>query len=120
MNNGLLSRMGFSKEYDGQSLDVFYKLKPSPEDNYRDMSKIPTEFYTQYQPVVERELGLVKDKSKSLDEALKTIQDEGQVLLDKAVKEQAEKKQKGDSGNEESTSDANQGGDSAEVITITK
>ncbi|MNC74595.1 hypothetical protein D3C75_1259770 [compost metagenome] len=55
-----------------------------------------------------------------MDEALKTIQDEGQVLLDKAVKEQAEKKQKGDSGNEESTSDANQGGDSAEVITITK
>lgn len=119
MNNGLLSRMGFSKEFDGQSLDVFYKLKPVADDSNRNMDKIPSDFYAQYQPIVDRELGLVKDKSKSLDEALKTIQDEAQVALDKAVKDQAEKKQKGDSG-EESAGSSNQDGASAEVITITK
>ncbi|MNP66832.1 hypothetical protein D3C76_1625890 [compost metagenome] len=83
------------------------------------MSKIPTEFYTQYQPIVDRELGLVKDKSKSLDEALKTIQDEAQVALDKAVKDQAEKKQKGDSGEEEGASGSSQDG-TTQVITITE
>ncbi|MNW52950.1 hypothetical protein D3C74_304900 [compost metagenome] len=60
-------------------------------------------------------MGLVKDKSKSLDEALKTIQDEGQVLLDKAVKEQAEKKEKGDTG---STDGASTSGDSGAGVTI--
>ncbi|MOA61516.1 hypothetical protein D3C78_1866820 [compost metagenome] len=50
---------------------------------------------------------------------MKTIQEEGQTLLDKAVKDQAEKKQKGDSG-EESAGSSNQDGASAEVITITK
>lgn len=121
MNNGLLSRMGFSKEYDGLNLDVFYKLKPSPDDSYRSMDKIPSDFYSQYQPIVDRELGLVKDKSKSLDEALKTIQDEAQVVLDKAVKEQAEKKKKGEnSKNEGSTSGDNQGGAVAETITVTE
>ncbi|MBA9086806.1 multiple sugar transport system substrate-binding protein [Fontibacillus solani] len=118
MNNGLLSRMGFSKEFDGQSLDVFYKLKPVVDNSNRNMEKIPSDFYAQYQPILDRELGLVKDKSKSLDEALKTIQDEAQVVLDKAVKDQAEKKQKGDSGEEGASS--GQGGASTEVITITK
>ncbi|MNO40455.1 putative ABC transporter substrate-binding protein YesO [compost metagenome] len=115
MNNGLLSRMGYSKEYDGQNLDVFYKLKPSAEDNNRNMEKIPSDFYMQYQPIVDREMGLVKDKSKSIEEALKTIEDEGQVVLDKAVKDQAEKKQNGDSG---STDGASTSGDSGAGVTI--
>lgn len=87
MNNGLMSRMGFSKEYNGHSLDVFYKLKPKTNTTYVGMEKIPSEFYAQYQPIIERELALVKDNKKAISDALATIQEEGQVVLDKAVKD---------------------------------
>ncbi|MNO40456.1 Bacterial extracellular solute-binding protein [compost metagenome] len=93
MNNGLLSRMGYSTEFDGISLEVFYKLKPKlGQNNYARAQKIPDTFYTEYNPIVEREIGLVQDKKKSLDDALKVIEEEGQVALDKAVKEKAANK----------------------------
>lgn len=92
MNNELMSRMGYSKEYDGHSLEAFYKLKPSTSNNYSGMEKIPSEFYGLYQPIVERELALVKDKTKSIGDALATIEAEGQVVLDKAVKDAEAKK----------------------------
>ncbi len=45
LNNGLLSRMGYSKEYDGVSLDVFYKLQPNLDGaNSLDNDKIPGVF----------------------------------------------------------------------------
>ncbi|MBA9086807.1 multiple sugar transport system substrate-binding protein [Fontibacillus solani] len=95
MNNGLLSRMGYSTEFDGISLDVFYKLKPKLDQKYYTRAeKIPTNFYEQYNPIVEREIGLVQEKKKSLDDALKTIEEEGQVVLDKAIKEKEENKTK--------------------------
>ena len=87
MNNGLMSRMGFSKEYNGHNLDVFYKLKPKPNNSYVGMEKIPNEFYMQYQPIVDREMALVNDNKKVLSDALATIQEEGQAVLDKAVKD---------------------------------
>ncbi|GGH33388.1 ABC transporter substrate-binding protein [Paenibacillus segetis] len=87
MNSGMMSRMGFTKEYNGHNLDVFYKLKPKPNNSYKGMEKIPNEFYNQYQPIVDRELALVQDNKKALSDALATIQEEGQVILDKAVKD---------------------------------
>ncbi|TYA11309.1 extracellular solute-binding protein [Paenibacillus faecis] len=93
MNNGFLSHMGIAKEYDGVNLDVFYKLKPSLDGaSSLDNDKIPRDFYAQYQPIVDRELKLVEEKKKSIEEALQTIEQEGQVVLDKAVKEEAAKK----------------------------
>ncbi|WP_334072079.1 MULTISPECIES: ABC transporter substrate-binding protein [Paenibacillus] len=95
LNNGLLSRMGFSKEFDGHSLDVFYKLKPKvSDDDYSLSEKVPTEFYQQFDSIMQRELGLVQDKKKSLDDALKAAQQEAQVTLDKAVKDKEAKKDK--------------------------
>lgn len=109
LNNGLLSRMGFNKEYDGNSLDVFYKLKPKlGESNYSRLAeKIPNDFYQQYQPILDREIGLVEQKKKSLDEALKTIEAEGQAVLDKSVKEKEANK-----GKDKSTDAAGGSGDS--------
>lgn len=95
LNNGLLSRMGYSTEFNGISLDVFYKLKPKLDQKYYTRAeKIPQNFQAQYDQIVEREIGLVQDKKKSLDDALKTIEEEGQVLLDKTVKEKEENKGK--------------------------
>ncbi|MFD1179378.1 ABC transporter substrate-binding protein [Paenibacillus puldeungensis] len=94
MSNGLLSRMGYSTEYDGHSLEAFYKLKPDMKGSeWYGSEKIPNEFYDQYRPLLEKEIGLVVDKKKSLDEALKTIQEQGQAALDKAIKEKASKKE---------------------------
>ncbi|MOA45367.1 hypothetical protein D3C78_1677600 [compost metagenome] len=125
MNSGLLSRMGFSNEFDGHSLDVFYKLKPTFDNVSRNMDKIPMDFYAQYQPIVDREIALVKDKSKSIDEALKIIEEEGQVILDQAVKDQAEKKASGNSDDSETTgqneaTEEESSSDSPGVIVITE
>ncbi|GAA0405077.1 sugar ABC transporter substrate-binding protein [Paenibacillus motobuensis] len=93
LNNGLLSRMGYSKEYDGVSLDAFYKLQPNLDGaSSLDNDKIPQSFYSQYRPIVDRELKLVEEKKKSIEEALQTIEQEGQAVLDKAVKDEAPKK----------------------------
>ncbi|WP_019635726.1 ABC transporter substrate-binding protein [Paenibacillus fonticola] len=91
LNNGLLSRMGYSTEYNGHDLQAFYKLKPAPND-YTGMQKIPNEFYMKFQPILESEMKQVEEKKKSLDEALAKVEAEGQVALDEAVKEQEAKK----------------------------
>lgn len=94
MNSGLLTRMGYSTEFDGHSLEAFYKLKPGMDSSgWYDGEKIPNEFYQPYHQLLEKEIGLVVDKKKSLDEALKTIQEQGQAALDKAVKDKAAKKE---------------------------
>lgn len=93
LNNGLMSRMGYSKEFEGVSLDVFYKLQPNLDGiSSMDNNKIPKGFYPQYQLIIDRELKLVQDNKKSMDEALQTIEQEGQVVLDKAVKDEASSK----------------------------
>ncbi|GGH33395.1 ABC transporter substrate-binding protein [Paenibacillus segetis] len=120
MNNELMSRMGYSKEYDGHSLDVFYKLKPSSSNSYSGMEKIPSEFYGQYQPIMDRELALVKDKKKTIDEALATIQDEGQVVLDKAVKDAEAKKDKPADSQDNADVGTSTDSGSTETIIITK
>lgn len=86
MNGTLLSRMGFNEEYGGQSLDVFYALKPKINPNHMNSDKIPNAFYVQLQSIVSGELSQVQEGNKSLDEAIKTIQAEGQVTLDRVLK----------------------------------
>ncbi|RUT38544.1 extracellular solute-binding protein [Paenibacillus anaericanus] len=82
VNGTLLSRTGFVKEINGVSLDAFYKLKPILSD-VSGSGGIPTSLYE----IMDREINLVEENKKSLDEAIKSIQKEGQVALDKEVKE---------------------------------
>lgn len=89
-SSGLLSRMGYTKELDGISLEAFYKLSPDIGNNILSTEdKIPNDFYMKFQPLLEKEIGLIVDKKKSIDEALKTIQDEGQAALDQSIKDKA-------------------------------
>lgn len=106
LNNGMQSRMGATQEYDGISLEAFYKLKPSSDNSYRNMEKIPNDFYMQYNPLMSEEMASVASKSKSLDEALQTIESKAQVILDQAVKEAASKKDS-DAVSSESTESGN-------------
>ncbi|RRJ62182.1 extracellular solute-binding protein [Paenibacillus oralis] len=89
LNGGTLSRMGVQKEFNGVNLDVFYKLKPKVDNDSDNYDKIPESFHEQYRTIFDREIKLVQEKKKSIDEALQTVQDEGQAVLDKAVKEEA-------------------------------
>ncbi|RCX18986.1 multiple sugar transport system substrate-binding protein [Fontibacillus phaseoli] len=117
MNNGLLSRMGYSTEYDGHNLEVFYKLKPktTPDMSSR-MDKIPMEFYSQYQTIMDRELALVLDKKKSIDEALLTIEQEGQAALDKAIKDKEANKGKEDTASGEGAAGTGSSSDSSVIV----
>lgn len=97
LENGLLSRMGYSTEFNGINIEGFYKLKPKLDQSSARADKIPVSFYNEFNPLVEAEIALVQEEKKSLDDALKTIEEQGQVLLDRAVKENA---QDGNTGNQ--------------------
>lgn len=119
LNNGLLSRMGYNTEYDGHSLEAFYKLKPKlSSDMYSRTDSIPVEFYSQYQQILDRELALVQEKKKSLDEALKTMEQESQTALDKAIKDK--KANAGKEGTAEGSGDSAASSDSDTVIITTE
>lgn len=90
LNNGLPTREGISKEYNGISLEAFYKLKPrvSLDDN----DSIPNDFYKNYRAIIQGEVKLLEENKKSVEEALNSIQNEAQVALDQAFKAQEAKK----------------------------
>lgn len=113
--NNMMTRMGFNKDIDGQSLDPFYALKPKMSKNYRNWDKMPDNFYGEYNMIMTREIGLVKENKKTLDEALKTIQSEAQAALDKGLKEKEAKKDK--AGKEGASSDNASGGGASESAT---
>lgn len=112
LNSGLLSRMGYSKEYDGHSLEAFYALKPKLDQSasYERMSKIPNDFYMQFYAVQEEQLKLVQEKKKSVEEALQAMEQEGQVILDKAIKDQEANKGKEDTDSNGAESSSSSGG----------
>lgn len=118
LNSGLLSRMGYSNEFDGHSLEAFYALKPKLDQggSAERMNKIPSDFYMQFYTLQEEQLQLVQDKKKSVDEALQAMEQEGQVLLDKAVKDQEANKGKEGNGAGSTDSSSSGGGVSIEVV----
>ncbi|MBA9086182.1 multiple sugar transport system substrate-binding protein [Fontibacillus solani] len=92
-NSLLLSRIGAYQDSEGYSMDVFYKLKPNMDrfNYYEEFKRIPAAFNIGFIPIMEREIALVRDNKKSLDDALQTAQKDGQELMDKAVKEESKK-----------------------------
>jgi multiple sugar transport system substrate-binding protein len=91
--NGFLTREGISKEYNGVSLEAFYKLKPKLLINNNNIASIPDDFYTKYLSIFKREVNLVEENKKTVDEALDTAQSEAQFALDQAFKDQESKKE---------------------------
>ena len=89
VNSGLLSRMGYLTEYEGTSLEPLYKLKPNLEKVLKSNEKIPNKFFNEFQTIVDKEIEQVLDKKKSLDDALKAAEQQGQAVLDQAVKDEA-------------------------------
>lgn len=82
----LLSRSGFMKDYEGISLEPFYRLKSKFPRRSDDWYKLPDPFFNDFAAVLSRELELVKKGQKSLDDAVATVKSEAQTLLDQSVK----------------------------------
>ncbi|MNJ49685.1 Bacterial extracellular solute-binding protein [compost metagenome] len=82
---GISSRVGVSKEYNGYSLESLHKLGPKLLPDY-GVDKIPEGFLQQHSEILSRESELIKNNKKSIEEALKTIQNESQVTLDQLSK----------------------------------
>ncbi|WP_088832154.1 ABC transporter substrate-binding protein [Paenibacillus tyrfis] len=80
----LPSRSAYLKERDGHSLASFYKLRPSDESLNIGLEKIPQHFFPAFGQLVSQELQQVVEGKKSLDDALKTLQETGQQELEKA------------------------------------
>lgn len=84
LNEGLLSRMNISMNYKEYDLGAYYKLEPRTSD-YVVMEGVTGFGYTDYLNLQNREIALVREGKKSLDEALRTIQEEGQATINRAT-----------------------------------
>lgn len=86
-----LSRMDYSKEYKGYSLEAFYKLKPNLETPPR-INPVGIPFNNlQYSVIVYNELKQVVSNKKTLDKAMASIQTQVQKSLNDAVKKKKSK-----------------------------
>ncbi|MNJ58223.1 hypothetical protein D3C77_538460 [compost metagenome] len=86
LSNGLLSRVGFTTEMKGISLESFYKLSPKMSTD-QGQSPVPRDFHYTFRQIIEEEVNLLEQNKKNIDEALETIQFEGQAALDQAYKD---------------------------------
>lgn len=94
-DGAMLSRTAYVKEREGRSMEPFYMLKMSENNLFKNYNKIPYEFF--YQPFNElagTEIQSVIEGKKSVDDALKTIQEKGQEIYIKAKQEQDAKNAK--------------------------
>lgn len=87
-----LTRMDYSKEYKGLSLEALYKLKPNLETSRYLQPKGSLFNNAQYSNIIQSEVKQVLSNKKTLDKALTSIQTQVQKSLDDAVKKQNAKK----------------------------
>ncbi|WP_256758075.1 extracellular solute-binding protein [Cohnella sp. WQ 127256] len=85
--NGILSRMQYNSDKEGRSMEPFYKLEPKSGIGDDYSSTLPR-FYEAFYALVNTEIDSVLSDKKSVEEALKTIQEKGQEELVKARQDQ--------------------------------
>ncbi|MFC0213594.1 ABC transporter substrate-binding protein [Paenibacillus chartarius] len=90
----LLTRKAYMKERDGHSLEPFYMLKPASASYYKDFEKVPVGFFMAFRPIMNTEIQAIVDGKKTVDEALKSMQEQGQAALTKAKTDQAAAEEK--------------------------
>ncbi|TMV45930.1 extracellular solute-binding protein [Paenibacillus mesophilus] len=86
----LSTRTAFAKTKDGRSLEPFYTLKRRSLEN-SSYAVMPSSFYGTFETFVIRVIDDAVKNRLTVDEALRTLQTEGQALLDKAWAEEAAK-----------------------------
>ncbi|MBD0379614.1 extracellular solute-binding protein [Paenibacillus sedimenti] len=83
----LLTRVSYSKEREGRSLEPFYALKPNSNLSNNGFDRIPNSFFQKFATLAEEELRNVVGNKKTVDEALAALQSKGQEELSKAIAE---------------------------------
>ncbi|GAA3408826.1 ABC transporter substrate-binding protein [Paenibacillus hodogayensis] len=86
----LSTRTAFAKTKDGRSLDPFYSLKPKKQDD-NAYAAMPGSYYMTFLTLVIREIDEAVNGRKTVEEAMRTIQKEGQASLDQAWMEEKAK-----------------------------
>ncbi|WP_409342711.1 ABC transporter substrate-binding protein [Paenibacillus sp. MBLB4367] len=81
IGGGTSSRLTGSKTKDGKSLEAFYTLKPNPA---LLTQKYPQGFASAFNTITAAEMKAVLGGSKTVDDALKAMQTQGQEAYDKA------------------------------------
>ncbi|SCW86938.1 multiple sugar transport system substrate-binding protein [Paenibacillus tianmuensis] len=81
----LLSRVAFSKEIDGRSLEPFYLLKPLSIQND---SEIPEKFSVLLDQITNNLIQQVVEDKMTISEAINNMQNKGQMLLNQIKAEQ--------------------------------
>ncbi|MEX1030732.1 MAG: extracellular solute-binding protein [Paenibacillaceae bacterium] len=90
----LSTRLTFSKERDGHSMEPFYAMKPSPINAYNFLEGVPNSFYQSFDMLLNEQIKKVVNKEATLEEAIQVVQEQGQkdlennLLLDKQEKQQ--------------------------------
>jgi multiple sugar transport system substrate-binding protein len=91
----LLSRTAHNADKDGRSMEPFYKLEPKANLN-SEYTKAPTSFFGAFSTLVKSEVDAVMADKKSVEDAIKEIQQKGQqelVNAREAAKKEAAKKE---------------------------
>ncbi|MEF3307042.1 ABC transporter substrate-binding protein [Paenibacillus sp. GYB003] len=86
----LSTRTAFAKTKDGRSLEPFYMLKAKKQDQ-GSYTVMPPTFYQTFESLVIREIDEAVKGRKTIEEAVRSIQTDGQAALDKAWAEEAAK-----------------------------
>ncbi len=81
-----LSRTKYNPDKDGRSMEPFYKLDPRAFQNKGD-ARAPSSFLQKLPALAEAEIQAVLNDKKTVEEALKTIQERGEAELRMAIKE---------------------------------
>ncbi|MBP1996095.1 ABC transporter substrate-binding protein [Paenibacillus eucommiae] len=78
----LSARTAFKKEMEGKHLDAFYKLGANQQSL---LQTLPEGFAASFAQLASGQIKKVVEEALSVDEALKTIQTQGQALLTKSI-----------------------------------
>lgn len=78
----MTSRTAYLKEDQGRNMDAFHALKLNP-NTPRGTGKVPQTFYFSFEALAKQEITAAYEGRKTIDEALKVLQQKGQELLGK-------------------------------------
>lgn len=81
---GLMTRVKYSNEKYGRDLEAFYTLKPADTLLQIGYSQIPFNVQHEFNIIAISEIGAIFSGEKTSKEAIRTLQEKGQGLLDKA------------------------------------
>jgi multiple sugar transport system substrate-binding protein len=80
LTNGKMStRTAYINDDKTHHLEAFYALKPYP--NTQGSDKVPQSFYQSFETIARQEITAIYEGSKTIDEALAILQQQGQALL---------------------------------------